>query len=61
MQYFERWMRLQFNYGNSTKRKKPSKTKALIQLTYIAVLLFLKKNLVDTELPSVTLNGLPFT
>lgn len=56
MQYFERWMRLQFNYGNSTKRKKPSKTKALIQLTYIA-----KKNLVDTELPSVTLNGLPFT
>lgn len=49
MQYFE------------PKRKKPSKTKALIQLTYIAVLLFLKKNLVDTELPSVTLNGLPFT
>lgn len=48
------------NLTNSTKRKKPSKTKALIQLTYIAVL-FLKKNLVDTDLPSVTLNGLPFT
>lgn len=49
------------NLTNSTKRKKPSKTKALIQLTYIAVLFKKKKNLVDTELPSVTLNGLPFT